>query len=68
MLGIERVGADRQEVARRVVQKPAAPAASIHWWWRLPLLSLLSLRFVLGAAPWLPALLRRRRKVFPALL
>ena len=41
-----------------VVRTPAAPPASISWWWRVPLLSLL---VVLGAAPWLPALVRRYR-------
>ncbi|TDE34490.1 hypothetical protein E1295_36920 [Nonomuraea mesophila] len=38
---------------------PAPPPASIAWWWRAPLLTLLA---VLGAVPWLPAL-RRHLKV-----
>jgi hypothetical protein len=42
-----------------VVRTPPAPPARVWWWWRLPLLSLL---VVLGAAPWLPALLRRYRR------
>jgi hypothetical protein len=37
---------------------PSPPPASISWWWRTPLLFLL---VVLGAVPWLPALVRRRR-------
>jgi hypothetical protein len=41
-----------------VVPMPSAPPASISWWWRMPLLSLL---VGFGAAPWLPALLRRYR-------
>ncbi|WP_329032809.1 hypothetical protein OIE71_08880 [Streptomyces sp. NBC_01725] len=39
-----------------VAQTPAPPPAHLSPWWRLPLLSLL---LVVGAAPWLPALLRR---------
>ncbi len=39
-----------------VADPPPAPLASITWWWRLPLLTLLA---VLGAAPWLPG------RVFP---
>jgi hypothetical protein len=42
-----------------VARTPAAPPARISSWWRLPLLSLL---VVLGAAPWLPALVRRYRR------
>jgi hypothetical protein len=44
-----------------VEQAPSPPPASVSRWWRVPLLSLL---VVLGAIPWLPALLRhyRRRK------
>lgn len=38
---------------------PPAPPAQLSWWWRTPLLALLA---VLGAAPWLPALVRRRRR------
>ena len=41
-----------------VARTPSAPPASISWWWRLPLLSLL---LILGAAPWLPALVRTYR-------
>ncbi|MFF3687325.1 hypothetical protein [Streptomyces sp. NPDC002187] len=41
-----------------VADPPAPPPASISWWWRLPLLSVL---VVLGAAPWLPNLVRRYR-------
>jgi hypothetical protein len=42
-----------------VAAPPSAPPASLSWWWRVPLLSFL---FVLGAAPWLPALVRRYRR------
>jgi hypothetical protein len=41
-----------------VARTPPTPPASIPWWWRMPLLWLL---VVLGAAPWLPALVRRYR-------
>ena len=41
-----------------VARTPAPPPATISWWWRLPLLSVL---VGLGAAPWLPALVRRFR-------
>ncbi|WP_433334419.1 hypothetical protein [Spirillospora sp. CA-294931] len=40
-----------------VGRPPSPPPASVSWWWRLPLLSLLAL---VGAAPWIPALVRRR--------
>ncbi|WP_344509783.1 hypothetical protein [Dactylosporangium maewongense] len=48
-----------------VAQTPSAPPETIHWWWRLPLLTLLA---VLGTAPWIPALvrLRKRRRSRPA--
>jgi hypothetical protein len=39
-----------------VERTPSAPPALISSWWRVPLLFLLA---VLGAAPWLPALVRR---------
>lgn len=39
-----------------VAKTPAPPRARLSFWWRVPLLSLL---LVVGAAPWLPALLRR---------
>jgi hypothetical protein len=42
-----------------VARAPPTPPARISWWWRLPLLSLL---VALGAAPWLPALVRRYRR------
>lgn len=42
-----------------VAQAQAPPPAHLSSWWRLPLLSLL---LVIGAAPWLPALLRLRRR------
>jgi hypothetical protein len=50
-----------------VAPVPPAPPAGAAWWWRLPLLALLGL---IGAAPWSPALLRRRARrrqdrVFP---
>ncbi|GAB3840913.1 hypothetical protein [Dactylosporangium cerinum] len=45
-----------------VAAPPPAPPASITWWWRLPLLLILT---VLGTGPWLPALLRHRRRVRP---
>lgn len=38
--------------------EPSPPPASISWWWRTPWVLLL---VVLGAVPWLPALVRRRR-------
>src|SRR5690606_4573193 len=38
-----------------VPRAPAPPQATVSGWWRVPLLSLLAL---LGAAPWLPALVR----------
>jgi hypothetical protein len=42
---------------------PLPPPAIITWWWRMPLLSIL---FVLGAAPWLSALVRlSRRRLIP---
>lgn len=41
-----------------VAPAPDPPPASVSWWWRVPLLAVLA---VIGAAPWLPALLRRRR-------
>ncbi|WP_338677116.1 hypothetical protein V1460_32190 [Streptomyces sp. SCSIO 30461] len=42
-----------------VSDTPAAPSApSPTWWWRLPLLVLL---LAAGAAPWIPALVRRHR-------
>ncbi|GIG87127.1 hypothetical protein Pen02_20630 [Plantactinospora endophytica] len=48
------------KTARPWVSAPAAaPPESISGWWRLPLLTLLVL---VGAAPWLPALLARRRR------
>ncbi|MBW6435140.1 hypothetical protein KZ829_15475 [Actinoplanes hulinensis] len=37
------------------VETPAAPDPAVSWWWRLPLLTLL---FLIGAAPWSPV--RRR--------
>jgi hypothetical protein len=43
-----------------VASTPAAPPASLAWWWPLPLSLLLA---VLGLAPWLPALARRRPRV-----
>ncbi|MFD5753053.1 hypothetical protein [Streptomyces sp. NPDC127033] len=48
-----------------VAPPPAPPPANVSPYWRVPLLSLLIL---LGAAPWLPALLRhiRRRRDRPA--
>ncbi|MER6998419.1 hypothetical protein [Streptomyces sp. NPDC000410] len=42
-----------------VERTPPAPPATISPWWRVPLLSLLA---VLGALPWLPALVRRYRR------
>jgi hypothetical protein len=42
-----------------VAPSPAAPAVTVGWWWPVPLLAVLA---VLGAAPWLPALARRRRR------
>ncbi|WP_326690488.1 MULTISPECIES: hypothetical protein [unclassified Streptomyces] len=42
-----------------VVKAPHPPPAQLPAWWRIPLLSLLA---VLGAAPWLPALVRRYRR------
>ncbi|MEV0391309.1 hypothetical protein [Nonomuraea sp. NPDC050643] len=45
------------KTARPWVGTPSPPAPSVSWWWRAPLLTLLAL---LGAAPWLPALRRRR--------
>jgi hypothetical protein len=45
-----------------VAAPPPAPPASVTWWWRLPLLLVLA---VVGTAPWLPALVRRRRRVRP---
>jgi hypothetical protein len=41
-----------------VVPALSPPTASVSWWWRTPLVLLL---VVLGAVPWLPALVRRRR-------
>ncbi|MEO6086368.1 MAG: hypothetical protein ABIQ18_24965 [Umezawaea sp.] len=41
-----------------VVPEPSPPSASVSWWWRTPWVLLL---VVLGAVPWLPALVRRRR-------
>ncbi|MFI7231386.1 hypothetical protein ACIBO5_50000 [Nonomuraea angiospora] len=41
-----------------VARPPSAPAATVSWWWRTPLLILLT---ALAAAPWLPALRRRFR-------
>ncbi|MFC8824293.1 hypothetical protein ACFT9I_02925 [Streptomyces sp. NPDC057137] len=41
-----------------VAETPSPPPAHLSSWWRVPLLSLL---LVIGAAPWLPALLRWRR-------
>ncbi|WP_344281404.1 hypothetical protein [Streptomyces hebeiensis] len=41
-----------------VADPPPPPPASVSAWWRLPLLSLLT---ILGVAPWLPALVRRCR-------
>ncbi|WP_327104029.1 hypothetical protein [Nonomuraea glycinis] len=41
-----------------VAALPAPPPAVVSPWWRVPLLSILSL---LGVLPWLPALVRRRR-------
>ncbi|MFE3328204.1 hypothetical protein [Streptomyces sp. NPDC059176] len=47
------------KTARPWVSQPAAaPPASLTWWWRLPWLCLLAF---LGAAPWIPALVRRSR-------
>jgi hypothetical protein len=40
-----------------VARTPDPPPASISWWWRVPLLTALTL---LGTAPWLPTMLRRR--------
>ncbi|SEG97031.1 hypothetical protein SAMN05444920_110190 [Nonomuraea solani] len=48
------------KTARPWVAKPSPPPPGISWWWRVPLLSLL---VVLGGAPWLPALLRHRRRL-----
>jgi hypothetical protein len=42
-----------------VVKAQPPPPAQFSSWWRLPLLSLLA---ALGAAPWLPALVRRNRR------
>ncbi|MEU4885460.1 MULTISPECIES: hypothetical protein [Streptomyces] len=42
-----------------VAEDPPPPPAQTSAWWRLPALSLLA---ALGAAPWLPALVRRRRR------
>jgi hypothetical protein len=41
-----------------VAALPVPPPAVVSPWWRVPLLSILSL---LGVLPWLPALVRRRR-------
>ncbi|WP_406401850.1 hypothetical protein OH805_22225 [Streptomyces sp. NBC_00879] len=41
-----------------VEDTPPSPGASISWWWRLPLLSLL---VAFGVSPWVPALVRRYR-------
>ncbi|MFF4615395.1 hypothetical protein [Nonomuraea jabiensis] len=41
-----------------VARSPSAPPATVSWWWRTPLLILLT---ALAAAPWLPALRRRFR-------
>lgn len=41
-----------------VAETPSPPPAHLSSWWRAPLLSLL---FLVGAAPWLPALPRWRR-------
>jgi hypothetical protein len=38
---------------------PAAVPATLTWWWRLPLLLVLALA---GIGPWLPRLLRSRRR------
>ncbi|PRY44897.1 hypothetical protein [Umezawaea tangerina] len=48
------------KTARPWVSQAAAPAPGVSSWWRAPLLALLA---VLGAVPWVPALLRRRRAV-----
>ncbi|GGO81753.1 hypothetical protein GCM10012289_71450 [Nonomuraea cavernae] len=42
-----------------VAGTPDPPPATVSWWWRMPLLSML---FVVGVAPWGPALLRWRRR------
>ncbi|WP_240661498.1 MULTISPECIES: hypothetical protein [unclassified Streptomyces] len=48
------------KTARPWVSKaPDPPQATVSGWWRVPLLSLLAL---LGAAPWLPALVRWHRR------
>ncbi|MEU6073133.1 hypothetical protein [Micromonospora sp. NPDC047074] len=41
---------------------PSAPPATVSWWWRLPLLSLLVLA---GALPWAPLAPWRRRRQPP---
>lgn len=41
-----------------VAAPPDPPPAGIQWWWKLPLLSLL---LAVGALPWTPWLIRRRR-------
>ncbi|MFI6738362.1 hypothetical protein ACIBI9_36015 [Nonomuraea sp. NPDC050451] len=49
------------KTARPWVARPSpAPPASVSWWWRTPLLMLLT---ALAAVPWLPALRRRRLAV-----
>jgi hypothetical protein len=45
-----------------VVATPAAPPATVSWWWRVPWLTLLTL---LGTVPWLPTLRRRRSRSGP---
>lgn len=42
-----------------VAKEQPPPPSQISAWWRIPLLSLLS---VLGAVPWLPTLVRRHRR------
>jgi hypothetical protein len=42
-----------------VAAPPPAPPPSLSWWWRLPLMAVLALIALAGAAPWLPALRRR---------
>ncbi|TDC86583.1 hypothetical protein E1292_47770 [Nonomuraea deserti] len=41
-----------------VAEVPAPPPASVAWWWRAPLLTVLA---VVGVVPWLPALRRSRK-------
>ncbi|WNV86089.1 hypothetical protein [Umezawaea sp. Da 62-37] len=46
------------KTARPWVAQASPPSSSFSWWWRTPLLALLA---VLGAVPWIPTLVRRRR-------